>query len=121
MKLGIQVLLLGLLFPPASLRNCLAEERPGHLLTPLSSTSIGGYVEADSRREKASVMPEDENWQSGFVLPPGVDGRVNALAVMGSDLYVGGDFERAGDLVLNGLARWDGTNWHSVANGVGGR
>jgi hypothetical protein len=121
MKLGIQVLLLGILFMPAISRNCLAEERPRHLLTALSSTTIAGYVEACSHWETASELPGNENWQSGFVLPPGVDGPVTAFAVMGSNLYVGGEFERAGDLVVNGLAKWDGSNWHSVANGVHGR
>lgn len=62
----------------------------------------------------------DEHWQSGFVLPPGVDAPVNAMAVIGQDLYVGGSFEKAGGLTVNGLARWDGTNWHAVGGGVHG-
>lgn len=49
---------------------------------------------------------------------PAMDGRVFALAVRGTDLYVGGDFTMAGDVEVNGLARWDGSNWHAVGGGV---
>lgn len=62
----------------------------------------------------------DENWQSGFVLPPGVDGPVLAMVTVGQDLYVGGSFEKAGEVTVNGLARWNGTNWQSVGGGVHG-
>ena len=64
--------------------------------------------------------PGDENWKRGFVLPPGVDGEVNAMAVIGRNLYVGGRFEKAGGLTVNSLARWDGTRWHAMDGGVQG-
>ncbi len=62
----------------------------------------------------------DENWEPGFVLPPGFDGEVLAIATIGSDLYIGGSFERAGDVTVNGIARWDGTNWSALDSGVNG-
>ena len=65
-------------------------------------------------------MAGDENWVEGFVLPPGLDGEVYAMAALGSDVYVGGSFERAGALTVNGVARWDGTNWHALDGGVNG-
>lgn len=46
----------------------------------------------------------------------------NSLTVENGVLYVGGYFERAGDLVANGLAAWDGQGWVSLGgtNGVVG-
>ncbi|HPH98502.1 MAG TPA: hypothetical protein PKW33_20800 [Anaerolineaceae bacterium] len=44
---------------------------------------------------------------------------VYALATSGSDVYVGGTFNRAGGLSVKNLARWNGS-WQGVAGGVGG-
>jgi hypothetical protein len=52
----------------------------------------------------------------------GVDATVYALAVRGTDLYVGGFFTVAnsagGTQVLNRVARWDGTAWSGLGNGA---
>lgn len=42
---------------------------------------------------------------------------VNALAVVGTDLYVGGRFLSAGSLSVGHIARWDGTQWRSLGTG----
>ncbi len=44
----------------------------------------------------------------------GTDRPVAALAVFGSDLYVGGSFTTAGGIAANGIAKWDGTAWSAV-------
>jgi trimeric autotransporter adhesin len=45
----------------------------------------------------------------------GVDGPVTALAVAGTDVYVGGDFHTAGGQVAaERLARWDGEAWSAI-------
>ena len=44
---------------------------------------------------------------------------VFALAVSGSDLYVGGSFGRVGGVVANNIARWNGSTWNSLGSGVG--
>ncbi|MHC1764093.1 MAG: immunoglobulin domain-containing protein [Verrucomicrobiia bacterium] len=41
-------------------------------------------------------------------------GPVRALAVVGEHLYVGGDFTIVSTLHLPYLAKWDGSDWHSV-------
>ena len=43
---------------------------------------------------------------------------VQALAVSGTDVYVGGDFKNAGGQPVNAIARWDGAAWHSLGQGV---
>ncbi|HOB97221.1 MAG TPA: hypothetical protein PKM43_00585 [Verrucomicrobiota bacterium] len=45
---------------------------------------------------------------------------VYALAVSGTDLYVGGRFTMADDVPADHIARWDGTAWSAVDSGVGG-
>ena len=46
--------------------------------------------------------------------------RVSALAVFGSDLYVGGNFRIAGDVAVNHIARWNGSTWSALGSGVNG-
>ncbi|HEX9991192.1 MAG TPA: S-layer homology domain-containing protein [Chloroflexia bacterium] len=47
--------------------------------------------------------------EGGFVL---------AISIVGTDIYVGGDFMRAGDVPANGIAMWDGTSWHPLGAGL---
>jgi hypothetical protein len=42
------------------------------------------------------------------------------LAVYNDELYVGGQFEQAGNVNTTNIARWDGTNWSAVGNMEGG-
>jgi len=44
----------------------------------------------------------------------------NALAVSGSDLYVGGSFQYAGGNAASAIAKWDGTNWTALGSGLTG-
>ncbi len=49
----------------------------------------------------------------------GVEGRVTALAeAPNGDLYVGGDFTKAGGMAANRIARWDGRSWHALGDGL---
>jgi hypothetical protein len=61
----------------------------------------------------------DANWSSmgGF---PGANGPVTAAVVDGAgNLYIGGDFAAVGDVVANGIAKWDGANWSALGSGIG--
>ncbi len=61
-------------------------------------------------------------------LAAGLDGPVSALATFDPDgngpqleqLIAGGFFERAGGVLVQRLARWDGIQWFPVGGGVGG-
>jgi hypothetical protein len=46
---------------------------------------------------------------------------VSALLLDGGDLIVGGDFAKAGSVAATNLARWNGTEWSAVGDGVTGR
>jgi trimeric autotransporter adhesin len=48
------------------------------------------------------------------------DVQVNALAVIGSDLYAAGRFFQSGTLRVNHIARWNGVFWQPLQNGVQG-
>jgi len=52
----------------------------------------------------------------------GVGNSVNALAVMGGDLYVGGFFKEANigqNIAANAIARWDGSTWTALGSDGG--
>jgi len=46
-------------------------------------------------------------------------GTVYAMAVRGSDLFVGGSFTTAGGGGANNIAKWDGSAWSALGTGVG--
>src|ERR1044071_3361393 len=47
-------------------------------------------------------------------------GAVNAIAISGSNVYVGGTFDAAGDISANYIAKWDGTTWSTLGSGMNG-
>lgn len=49
-----------------------------------------------------------------------VAGFSNTLLVMGSELYVGGQFAVAGTTPAKAIAKWDGSYWFALGNGVSG-
>ncbi|WP_170266836.1 immunoglobulin domain-containing protein [Brevifollis gellanilyticus] len=55
----------------------------------------------------------------------GFSGSGKALAVMGSNLYITGEFETAGGVTCNNIARWTGSTWEALhpdgLSGGGGR
>ncbi len=88
-----------------------------------SSSLLENHNQNQLKFNQESFFASDPLWDKQFTIP-GVDGTVYALAASGTDLYVGGSFTVAGHAVANNIARWDGTEWHSVGtgeeNGVGG-
>ena len=66
------------------------------------------------------ASPEDVNWEVLSARLPGVDGRIDAFASVGTRLYAGGRFRLIGGLVTSGIAAWDGTRWSAVGGGIDG-
>jgi trimeric autotransporter adhesin len=46
---------------------------------------------------------------------------VEEIVVSGATVYVSGDFENAGGVIVNQIAQWNGTSWAAVGNGTGPR
>ncbi|WP_171654709.1 fibronectin type III domain-containing protein [Paenibacillus foliorum] len=56
-------------------------------------------------------------WES---LGTGVEGRIDDIAVSGSNVYVGGSFVPSGEILTKFIAKWDGSAWSSLGGGVDG-
>lgn len=87
--------------------------------------AAGGFSTAgESSACRIAIQDASGTWQplgDGMSKPSvagafGDPARVRALAFYGGDLYAGGDFEKAGNASARNLARWDGAQWHTVAN-----
>jgi len=50
----------------------------------------------------------------------GMNRAVWTTAVSGSDLYVGGEFTRAGAVAANKIAKWNGSSWSALGAGLNG-
>jgi len=66
------------------------------------------------------------NGTSWNALGSGLSGHINGTAAVmyphdlctfGTDLIVAGNFKLAGGQTVNGIARWDGTQWHPLGQG----
>ncbi|HYE58330.1 MAG TPA: hypothetical protein VD948_07475, partial [Rhodothermales bacterium] len=59
-------------------------------------------------------------WSTAFPFKP-LNGTVTAIAISGSDVYVGGTFTNAGgNTSADRIARWDGTAWNALGSGLNG-
>ena len=43
---------------------------------------------------------------------------VYAITKYNNEIYVSGDFRKAGNILVNYIARWNGTTWDSVGHGL---
>jgi hypothetical protein len=51
---------------------------------------------------------------------PRGNGYVYALAVLGTNVYVGGEFDTAGGSPAKAIAKWDGSTWTALGSGMAG-
>ena len=85
--------------------------------------SAGSFDFAGEIRASGIAKWDGATWSS---VGGGVNGHLLALAVFdnglgqGPALYAGGLFDTAGETSANNIARWDGTSWASLGEGVGG-
>jgi hypothetical protein len=90
-----------------------------------SFTEICGNETCDSGNTPAMHVAK-WNGSEWSALGDGLDDAVHALAISGSDLYVGGDFGRiCGDAACsergtpaNHIAKWNGSSWSTLGNGT---
>ncbi len=71
----------------------------------------------------ARWSPADESWAGlgeGLSNSDGSAAEVYAIAVgVDGDVFVGGLFDRAGSVPVRNIARWDGSQWHALGDGIG--
>lgn len=81
---------------------------------PVAAGFNGGSGTVVGAGEKPSVF----QWNgSDWIAIGSVNGQVNAMAVSGTDLYIGGTFVSVNGVAAARVARWDGANWHAVGTG----
>ena len=89
-----------------------------------SNVYAGGYFTAAGDSAANHIAKWDgNNWSalgSGILGTGGEVVEVMALAVFGSNLYVGGRFAMAGGAAAMSIAKWDGNNWSAVGSGTPG-
>ena len=61
--------------------------------------------------------PGDIGWQVGFTIN-GTDRNVNAIAIHGNQIFIGGNFSVVGNAIANNIALWTGSVWASLGEGV---
>jgi len=85
------------------------------LFVPLSSlVAASSPFWQDAQSTQAAV-----SGGAWFPLGSGLGSWVSALAVDGSNVYVGGAFSYAGgDSAADRIARWDGSAWHALGAGL---
>jgi len=100
-----------------------------------SNMYVGGYFEDVSN--EGTLLPFSDHfvlWNTDHweAVGSGSNGPIqnssapliNAIAVMGTDVYVGGSFTDMGNAMginninLDNIARWDGSQWNTVGSGV---
>src|SRR5947209_9254476 len=80
-------------------------------------TSAGGQIATNISRWNRDAS----QWSSlGSGTSNGVNDLVQAITVIGSDLYVGGQFTTSGGISTNHISRWDtsGSQWHPLGSGT---
>jgi hypothetical protein len=80
----------------------------------------GWQVRLDPRRGPvfAPTATPSSGWNA---LGNGLNNWVGAIAISGSDVYVGGTFNNAGgNASADCIAKWDGLNWSALGSGLNG-
>lgn len=82
----------------------------------------GLFDQAGSLRVGSVARWTGQAWDAmaGGVTAPYGHGQVFAMAMIGTDLFVGGQFATAGGVVVANVARFDGTAWSPLGEGVDG-
>jgi hypothetical protein len=86
----------------------------------VSAAHVEVLVQRDSNSSgrPTDLLAPDSDW---LPLGPGLDDTVRAIAVSGTDVYVGGGFTNAGGIEeADYIARWDGSSWHALGSGLTG-
>ena len=95
-------------------------EYNGHII------ASGEFDRVGSKHISGIVQWNGTEWDS---LGSGLSGNIAGTAPVmyphdmcsfGTDLIVAGNFLKAGGITVNGVARWDGVQWHNLGSGFNG-
>jgi len=81
---------------------------------PESAATSGSYFSLSTATDC------NDGWDDRFGTTNGFYGGVDAVAVSGSDIYVGGTFALARGNNMIGIAKWNGTSWSVLGSGTNG-
>jgi len=85
---------------------------------------LGGFFSGAGGRAANRVARWNQNtaqWNTVGPDPGGASAPVRAIAVRGSDVFLGGEFTHIGGITANYIVRWDGQQWSPiVVNGQNG-
>jgi hypothetical protein len=86
---------------------------------------VGGAFDSAGGQSTAGIAHWDAVGQKWSALGSGVSlsssaASVSALAVIGSQVFVGGRFDHAGTTPAANIAAWDGANWSALGGGTSG-
>lgn len=87
-------------------------KRPVRRFGTLLATTLTACGSAPSGPESPPALTQFR------ALGAGTNGTVTGLGFAGTTLYVGGRFDRAGDVLALHVARWDGATWSGLGAGV---
>ena len=87
----------------------------------MDAGSAGSVTAPAQAPDMAPAAAGDENWDNRFGLPGILDDEVESIAVAANgDIYVAGRFVEAGNIAANQVARWDGSQFHALGEGLSG-
>jgi hypothetical protein len=83
---------------------------------------VGGFVGTRDASVAESILRWDgTTWSAlggGVLNVNNSGGRVSALAIYNGELIAGGTFLSAGGVAVNNIARWNGTSWSPLGDGL---
>lgn len=87
-----------------------------------SAVLLSGFlilaVPAPAQGKNLAAVPEDKYWSDMFGYK-GLTGTVSALVGDGQEnIYAGGSFATAGGMVVNKIAKGNGTSWSPLGSGI---
>jgi trimeric autotransporter adhesin len=99
--------------------NTIGVQSLSNIGTDLLATGSFRHIDGVAATAIARLTGTTWNPIGGSSSGQGFNGRVNVVAVDGTNLYVGGQFSQVGGIGANNIARWDGTTWRSLSNPLG--
>jgi trimeric autotransporter adhesin len=82
----------------------------------LNDSVFGVFPDYFPAAGSTDTMGISGNWSKDYTIP-GISGTIYTTATDGTNLYVGGRFRIAGNVIANNIAKWDGQSWTSIGEG----